>query len=254
MRIGNVEDMEKEKTEEADNLAALIQSDPEESMTKSEKAANWWYYRKWYVIGGIAAAAAIFHLVGTLLGFWTKEPDFQIAYVGNYSLPEETITSLEEGFASIAEDYNGDGEVIVQINQYSHIGQNTDSGFGYYEYGSEIPLIGDISACDSFFFLTDDPDRLQQAVQIFSDLDGNRPDDDDYSTEGKVIAWVDCPILANMELGEYISAYGYEELATTANQELLSGLYIGRRCFYNDKVSANYEKCCELWELIRNSR
>lgn len=254
MRIGNVEDMEKEKTEEADNLAALIKSDPEENMTKSEKASNWWYYYKWYVIVGIVIAAFAFHLIGTLLGFWTKDPDFQIAYVGSYSLPEETITALEQGFASIAEDFNGDGEIIVQINQYSCIGQNADSGFGYYEYENEIPLIGDISACDSFFFLTDDPDSLQQTFQIFSDLDGNRPDDEDYSAEGKVIAWVDSPILAEMELGEYIPAYGYEEQTITTNQELLSGLYIGRRSFYDDKVSDNYEKCCELWDLIRSSR
>lgn len=254
MRIGNVEDMEKEKTEEADNLAALIKSDPEEKMTQSQKASNWWYYHKWYVIGGIIIAAAAFHLIGTFLGFWTKDPDFQIAYVGNYTLPEETITALEQGFASIAEDYNGDGEIIVQINQYSYIGQNADSGLGYYEYGNEIPLIGDISACESFFFLTDDPDSLQQTVQIFSDLDGNSPDDDDYSTEGKVIAWVDCPILAGMELGEYNPAYGYDDGTITTNQELLSGLYIGRRYFYDDKVSANYEKCCELWDLIRNSK
>lgn len=254
MRIGNVEDMEKEKTEDTDTLAGLIKTDHEESMTKSQKAANWWYYRKWYVVGGIIAIVAIFHLVGTLLGFWTKDPDFQIAYVGSYTLPDETITALEQGFASIAEDYNGDGEIIVQINQYSHIGQNTDSGIGYYEYGSEIPLIGDISACNSFFFLTDDPDNLQQTVQIFSDLDGNSPDDDDYSTEGKVIAWVDCPILAGMELGEYNTTPGYDEGTIITNQELLSDLYIGRRSFYNDKVSANYDKCCELWELIRNSR
>lgn len=254
MRIGNVEDMEKEKTAEADNLADLIKSDPEENMTQSQKASNWWYYHKWYVIGGIIIVAAAFHLIGTLLGFWTKDPDFQIAYVGSYTLPEETISSLEQGFASIAEDFNGDGEVIVQINQYSYIGQSADSSLAYYEYGNEIPLIGDISACDSFFFLTDDPDRLQQMVQIFSDLDGNRPDDEDYSTEGKVIAWVDCPILAEMELGEYDVSNGFDEEAAVNNQELLSGLYIGRRCFYGDKVSANYEKCCELWELIRNSR
>lgn len=254
MRIGKVEDMEKEKTEEADNLAELIKSDPEESMTKSQKATNWWYYHKWYVIGGIIIAAAAFHLIGTLLGFWTKEPDFQIAYVGSYTLPEETITALEQAFASIAEDYNGDGEVIVQINQYSHIGQNAEVSFGYYEYGNEVPLIGDISGCESFFFLTDDPDRLQQMVQIFSDLDGNRPDDEDYSAEDKVIAWADCPILAGMELGEYDASYGFDEAASVNNQELLSGLYIGRRYFYNDKVSANYEKCCELWDLIRNSK
>lgn len=254
MRIGNVEDMDKEKTEDADNLAKLIKSSPEENMTKAEKASNWWYYRKWYVIGGIVIVLLLFHLIGTLLGFWTTEPDLQIAYLGKYTLPDEVESALEREFATIAGDYNGDGEVVVQVNQYSMPGQAEENPALMYEYGNEVPLIGDIAACGSFLFLTDEPDGLQQWVHVLSDLNGNEPADDDYSIDDKVIAWADCPILANMELGEFDATYGYGDAIMMDSQEFLSEFYIGRRYYIESKIPDNYEKYCELWDTICNSR
>lgn len=254
MRIGSIEDTEKEKTQDASNLAELIKSDPEDGMSNWEKFKNWWYYRKWYVLVGIIVIAGLFHLIGSFLGWWTKDPDFQIAYISNYELPEEAISALEREFAAIAEDYNEDGEVIVQVNQYSYVNQDADNVFGMHEYGNEVPLIGDISARVSFFFITDDPDSLQQKIQVFADSDGNCPQEDDYSTEGKVIAWTDCPILSGMELGEFDASYGLGEETMISTQDILSQCYIGRRCFYDDRVSDNYEECCELWETIRNSK
>lgn len=253
MRIGNLEDMEKEKTQDADNLAKLIKTSPEENMTKAEKASNWWYYRKWYVVGGIVAALVLFHLIGTLLGFWTTDPDLQIAYIGRQMLHDSTVAALEREFAAIAGDYNGDGKVVVQINLYSITGQIDENTAGIYEYGDELPLIGDIAAGGSFLFLTDDPDSLQQWVHVLSDLDGNVPADDDYSTDDKVIAWADCPILANMELGEYDATYGFADAIMRDSQEFLSEFYIGRRYYIENKIPDNYEKYCELWDTIRFS-
>lgn len=254
MRIGNVEDMEKKKTEDADNLAKLIKTSPEENMTKMEKASNWWYYRKWYVIGGVVIALVLFHLIGTLLGFWTTEPDLQIAYIGKYTLPDDVKSALEREFADIAGDYNGDGEVVVQVNQYSMTGQSDENITQIYEYGDELPLIGDIAAGGSFLFLTDDPDGLQQWVHVLSDLDGNAPADDDYSIDDKVIAWTDCPLLANMELGEFDATYGYGDAIMMDSQEFLSEFYIGRRYYIESKIPDNYEGYCGLWDMIRDSR
>lgn len=254
MRIGNIEDTEKEKTQEADNLANLIKSDPEAGMTKPEKMKNWWYYRKWYVMGGAVAIVCAFHIIGTFLGWWTKEPDFQIAYISDYALPDEAISAIEKEFAAIAEDYNGDGEVVVQVNQYSYTTQNSNNIPVIHEYGNEVPLVGDISARVSFFFITDDPDGLQQKFQILADSEGNCPAEEDYSAEGRVIAWADCPLLSEMELGEFDASYGFGEPVMVKTQDMLSKCYIGRRCFYDERVSVNYEHCCELWEIIRSSK
>lgn len=210
---------------------------------------NWWYYYKWYVICGIIMIGIALRLITNALGIWEKKPDFQIAYIGSSQLPQDTVSALEKAFASIAYDFNGDGEIIVRINQYTDNIPNADADSMYYEYASEIALIGDISDCESYFFLMDDPEHFQREFQLLADPDGSCPDETDYSVEGKVIAWTDCPLLCEADLGAY-STVILGETETGSNQELLSGLYIGRRCFYDENITANIDACNDLWRLL----
>lgn len=219
----------------------------------SENKKDWknlWYYYKWYVLCGVVLLAIIGNIAGNALGLWTKAPDFQIAYIGKSELPPSAISSLEQGFAAIASDFNGDGEIIVQINQY--INYAADTGASYYGYTSEIPLIGDISNCESYFFLMDDPERFQLEFQALASPDGSCPDHNDYSIEGKVTAWTDCPALSAMMSDTRPSA-GSDAGQPSINQELFSGLYFGRRCFYNGTTAENADKCSELWDFIITS-
>lgn len=59
-----------------------------------KKLQNWWYYYKWYVIGGSALLGTVFYLIGNAFGLFEKQPDFQIAYVADSQLPQDTVTSL----------------------------------------------------------------------------------------------------------------------------------------------------------------
>ncbi len=219
---------------------------------KDPKWKNWWYYYKWYVICGLIGISILCNLVGNALGLWTKAPDFQVAYVGKAMLPDDTVSALQQAFTSVGGDFNKDGEIKVQINQYIHGISNADAETAYYEYGGEIALISDISDCESYFFLTDDPEKLQREFQILASGDGSCPDEMDYSIENKVIAWKECPALYELELGTYTTVSLVQEV-TGNNQELLSGLYLGRRCFYTEDRSKNYEECGELWNLLRDS-
>lgn len=222
---------------------------PQGNPERLKKWKNWWYYYKWYVVCGVLVLGVICRLIGNALGFWNKKPDFQIAYVGKTILTEETISTLEQAFTSIGNDLNGDGEVLVQINQYISGIPNADAETAYYEYAGEISLIGDISGCESYFFLTDDPDELQREYQILADPDGGCPEEMDYTTDGKVIAWPDCPLL--YESADNSSAPAQEQ--SENSRETLSHLYLGRRCFYNDKQTEHFEQCNALWNLIRSS-
>lgn len=215
-----------------------------------KKWKNWWYYYKWYVTIGIILLGILCNVAGNALGLFRKTPDFQIAYIGKSELPPDTISALEQAFASIASDFNKDGEVIVQINQYIDGIQNTDAETAYYEYASEISLIGDISDCESYFFLMEDPSQFQRQFQILAETDGKCPADNDYSAEGKVIAWTDCQLLSRMNLGTYSTTI-LGETVTGNNQELLSGLSIGRRCFYTDALTDYADECGKLWERLR---
>lgn len=63
-------------------------------------------------------------------------------------------------------DFNHDGEILVQINHYQN-SEGADADAAYYRMVSEIALISDISDCESYFFLTDDPQKLQMDLGIY---------------------------------------------------------------------------------------
>lgn len=250
MRIGDLNDLYNTKSSESTNVGENTESPDGSGLSdRQKKWKNWWYYYKWYVLCGIVLLGIIINVVGSRLGLWTKTPDFQIAYVGRSQLPADTVSALEQAFTSLASDFNGDGEVIVKVNQYINGIGGDDPEASYYEYASEISLIGDISDCESYFFLLEDPDEFQREFQLLALPDGTCPDDTDYSTEDKVIPWAACPPLAGMELGTYSSSILGEKI-TGSNQELLSGLFIGRRCFFTDSITKHADKCSTLWDTL----
>lgn len=253
MRIGDLDYLYHQKSSD-DQHQSENPENPDISVLseKQKKWKNWWYYYKWYVICGVILLGIIINVVGSRLGLWTKAPDFQVAYVGKTQLPADTVSALEQAFSSLTSDFNEDGMIIVQINQYITGTQGTDPEMASYEYASEISLIGDISDCESYFFLMDDPDQFQQDFQLLACPDGSCPSDTDYSTETKVIPWTACPLLAGMDLGTYSDSILGKEVSGS-NQELLSGLFIGRRCFFTDDITEHADKCGNLWDMLYNS-
>lgn len=213
---------------------------------------NWWYYHKWYVIIGVILLGIAIDLIGSALGLFTKSPDLQIAYVGKAPLPQDTVSALQDAFTSLAGDYNHDGETIIQINQYVGDSNATDVDAAYYQYASEITLIGDISDCESYLFLMEDAQNFQREYQLLALPDGSCPDEADYSVDDKVIVWSDCPVLATMELGSY-TEMAMGQTTTGSNQELLSCLFLGRRCFYTDNTTDYLQECSSLWDMLYDS-
>ncbi|MDE7185716.1 MAG: hypothetical protein K2O40_14935 [Lachnospiraceae bacterium] len=258
MRIGKLEYIETiENAETSENLIQLIQSEKHRHLSKSETWKNWWHYYKWYVLCSVILLGIACDLAGNALGLWRPAPDFQIAYVGKEPLPEDTVNALEHAFAALGEDwdldFNKDGKILVKINQYASC-QSPDSDAPYYGTASEISLIGDISDCDSYFFLLENPDSFQREHQLLANPDGSCPDKADVSTAGKVLLWSDCPALSELELGSY-SASLFGQRTAGDSQELLAAFYIGRRCFYTDAMTDNAQQCSALWELLSgNSR
>ncbi len=180
---------------------------------------NWWYYHKWYVICGIVLFFAAIDIIGNNLGWFKDTPDLQIAYIGDAPLPEDTAASIEDTFVSLAEDYNHDGKVLVKINQFVSGASVGDAESLSYQQASEIALIGDIEDCTSYFFLMEDPGKVQREFQVLAMPDGSCPDEYDYSAEGKAIPWD-------------------------------HGLYLGRRCFYNEKRVPYADECSKIWDAF----
>lgn len=212
---------------------------------------NWWYYYKWYVVcGGILFCITVY-LIGNAFGWFQKTPDIQIAYIGETRLPEDTVSALENTFACLAEDYNHDGEILVHINQFiNKKPDNGDADMLSYRQAFMVALMGDINDCESYFFLMEKPEEVQKEFQVLAMPDGSCPDDVDFSIEDKVFQWKSCRLLSEPELGSYtITVLG--ETESGSNQELLSNLYLGRRCFYNKKQTKYADKCNQLWNILQ---
>ena len=238
--------------------------------TEEEKRKNWWYYHKWSIAIAIAVVIAVLDILRIVFGIGETSPDYEIAYVGMDRLPDDTAAQLEEFFCSIGEDMNGDGKVTVQINQYtldteddtesseadSEVDSTTQFYLDYaasdsasYRYAATIQIIGDLEEYESFLFLMEDPESFEEAFGGLSYLDGSLPAEDAEDIENMYISWTDSPLLSSFTLGEYETTI-LDTTITGSSDELLSGLYLGRRGFWNNKSCKNADGCEALWNRI----
>lgn len=214
---------------------------------------NWWHYYKWYLICGILLLLICADLAGKAFGWFTKSPDVQIAYVGESPLPDDTVTALEREFASLAEDYNNDGSILVRVNQFvSGSPEDSTADAASYRQAAMLKLMGDINDCESYFFLMEDADTVQKEFQVLAMPDGSCPANTDFSTEGKVFPWESCSLLTGLELGSYTTVLLGQE-TSGSSQELLANLSLGRRCFYDERHTDYADECSQLWDTLQGN-
>ena len=204
---------------------------------------NWWYYYKWYCLLGAAGVIILFGRLADAFGWFERKPDIQIAYIGSVRLPEEYAAGLEEVFACAADDFNRDGTTTAVLHQYILEPDGVSEDAMYARYAAEIEIIGDITDCDSYLFLMEDPADVQRRFQILADPDGNPAGPADLSVTDKCIRWKDSDLLAIVSpdcLGDY--------------EEAAQELYLGRRAFETEKTTKYLRKCEELWKTLNESQ
>ena len=213
-------------------------------MTAPEKgrwywAKNWLHYHWVYlVIAAVVLWVGISWLANAL--HWGETlPDYQIAYVGKSSLPDDTARAIESAFAQYGEDLNGDGAVCVRLNQYVSDTEDKENA-STYALAAQMQFLSDMNAEDSYFLLLDDPAHFQLDYQALANWDGTPPGNNDYTAAGKTVCWADCPSLATTVTGK--------------NAELVENLYLGRRAFYEDakakKAARAREGAERLWQNL----
>lgn len=216
--------------------------------TKKEKFQNWFYYNKWWLVVGAVILWAAGSMLWNVLGIGKVEPDYRFAYVSSVRLPDSTVEAVENALAAFGQDVNGDGRVAVALTQHIS-GNENDVENMMYGYAAEVTVLADLTQGESTFFLLEDPVSFQLAFQILAHLDGSMPAEDDFEALDKVYLWDNCPALASLELGSYEDNY-LDLTETGENQELLSGLYLGRRFFYDPDQQKNPEADNAFWLAI----
>ena len=163
------------------------------------------------------------------------------------TLPEETAAALESALADLGTDCNGDGQVVVQLNQYV-MGDNSGEG-AVYAYAGSTKLMADLNACESYFFLLEDPEAFQENYQVLRRLDGSLPEETDQDYESCCLSWSGCPVLRELPLGEYTEKILDQEIHGD-NQERLATLSVARRGFWTERTCSYSQECDVLWDAI----
>ena len=203
--------------------------EPPPPLTPKERVANWWHYHKWHMAIGAALLFALLDIGFHVMGFGREEPDYQFAYVGSRLLPDEAVSAFEDALSALATDRNGDGRVLVRLNQYADAAVSDDADSAMYAYASGVRLMADLQHADSAFFLLENPEQFQRNYEILS---------------GDALPWTDCPALASLPLGEYNENLLGQEISGDV-QSLFSGLSLARR-----DLSAYPEEYAILWNVL----
>ena len=221
--------------------------------TAEQRRRNWWHYHKWHVVIAAVLMVALGDILWNVLGVGKVRPDYQIAYVGAAALPNDAVSALESALARLGRDADGDGRVVVKLNQYAIGGSADDSDAALYAYAASTTLMADLEGKESYFFLLEDPEAFQRNYQVLRRLDGSLPGDLDRDYESCCLAWTDCPVLTALDLGGYSEILLGEEVSGDS-QALLSGLYLARRGFWTEQT-VNYPDACDaLWaELTKGA-
>lgn len=131
-------------------------------LTKQQRRRNWWYYHKWHVlIGGVLVLIAMDWAWSALT---QVHPDYQVAYVGATPLDQEDAATWEMRLSALGSDCNGDGKVVVQLNQYLTVQEDT-----MYTAAANVKLLADLDARESYFFLLEDPEKFQADYEILQE-------------------------------------------------------------------------------------
>lgn len=217
--------------------------------TRRERWNNWWDYNlKWVLIIGLIVGFFAYSFIGQYL--FTAHPDYNVAVVSPYFLPQDTVTALEQQLAQYGDDLNGDGEVLVTLNVYT-IDFGRDSGVesesdAYLTMAGTTKLSSDVQGSLSSIFILYDPDGFQQTTGTLRYLDGTLPaagSDSDWWN--MVYRWTDCPVLAGLALGDY--APDSTQNFSGSSQEYLSQYYVGMRGAWNSGSAESIAGGEELW-------
>ena len=197
--------------------------------TPAQRLGNWWHYHKWLVL--LAAALLIIGIVLFAGWFDQTQPDVRVGYVAARALDQETAARLQTALEGLCEDSNGEGRVLVTLEQYivSFTGTASDANT---QMAGLARLSADLRAADGpSVFLLDDPSGLQRSIGALQYLDGAQPPEqppyDAQNWRQMVCDWRDCRLGAEIpSAGELYLARRAESLtpATAAGEALWQAL------------------------------
>ena len=127
----------------------------------------------------------------------TVDPDYTVAVVTAEALPDEAVQRLQTALADYAEDANGDGTVVVQVNNYTWSADAALTDMNGQMAGA-TQMNTDLANGESKIWILDDPE-LRTGLWGTERKAGRGMADKAYPVAQQ-------PALSGLELGSYNTA------------------------------------------------
>ena len=163
---------------------------------KKRSRANWWYYHWGIVAVAAVLAVSVIYVAHGLLT--TVDPDYTVAVVTAQPLPDEAVQSLQTALEACADDANGDGAVIVQVNNYTW-SANASLTEQNQQMAGATQMNTVLANGESKIWILEGPDGFEQAYGALREKLG-----ENWKTQ--LILWSQQPTLSKLDLGSYNTA------------------------------------------------
>lgn len=218
--------------------------------SRQEKASNWWHYHKIAVAIVVILVLLFAWLLHDMLS--QVDPDLQVGYVGAQALPNETVEALQAALTPYCTDRNGDGKVIVQINQFNvAFGEASQDADPYSQMAGMTQLDANMAAdTETYLYLLEDPEGFENRLAVLQYRDGTLPPDGEAGDWTRMVyRWSDCPVLSAMDLGSY-TMFGDTGDTQFSSQELMAPLYLACRGDLSEETPEAYTQAAALWDTL----
>ncbi len=222
-------------------------------VTGKDKRQNWWYYHKIHLLVAVLVVALVGSFVYSMVTKVT--PDYTIALLTSYTMPETGLNQLEDYIATYADDRNGDGQVSINLTNYVYA-TGSDADYAQKE-AAIVRFMADASSNEVMIYLHDEEafDALESNFEgFFQYTDGTPMADDATDYENAMTPWEDIAAFANFEPvteeGEMYTADILSELygRLRVSCRVAEGSSIEK----NEKDMEYYESSMALFERLKN--
>jgi|GEM_PF-174277 len=226
-------------------------------LTKSAQRKNWWYYHKFIILGIVIAALAVFSFIYSIVS--QVKPDYQIAFLTSYSLPDELMDEMEGYIAEYCDDRNDDGQVVVTLNTYVLGNPSSSSSEDATALQASVArFTADCTTAESIIFIHDE-DSFNYISQMgmegfFLYNTGEAMPEDATDFENVMRNWSDIPAFAEFTPtsvdSEVASA---EDVKTILERYRISVRSNSPSIEKDEKLTAYYEDSLKLFQRLKDN-
>lgn len=120
---------------------------------KKDIRKNWWHYHKTYILVGALAVLMVFSFIYSIVTKAT--PDYTVAFMTSYIWPTDALEDMETYLEEYGEDVNGDGQVIVKVNNYVLGNASSKDADPNQLQASVVQFTADVTELESIIFIYD---------------------------------------------------------------------------------------------------